>query len=400
MNEIRWIRNGMAPSGDAYTSLMGQEEVEKARAFHRSFPQYRETPLAELPAMAAYLGIGRLFIKDESWRFGLNAFKALGGSYAMGRYLGELTGRDPASMDYRTVTSEALRKETGEITFFTATDGNHGRGVAWAARELGQKAVVYMPRGTTGIRLENILREGARATIEEASYEECVRMAAEAAAASGGVVVQDTAWEGYEKIPSWIMQGYGTMIAEADEQMEKAASGPPTHVFIQAGVGSVTGAVAGYFALKYPQSPPVLITIEAEAADCLYQSALAGDGKPRRAAGSGETIMAGLNCGEANIISWDILRNHCSFFTAISDQVAVKGMRMAAAPLKGDPQVISGESGAVGLGLLAALMETEEWKELREAAGLDSASRVLLFSTEGDTDPERYRNIVWRGLER
>lgn len=413
MDPVKWTLNHTPPSEDRYSALMDPAEIAKVRAFHRSFPQYAETPLAELPRMAAQLGVGRLFIKDESYRFGLNAFKALGGSYAIARHIGDLTGRDISELDYAALTSPELAGQIGEITFFTATDGNHGRGVAWAANQLGQKAVVFMPRGTTNTRLENIRKENATATIEDADYTACVRMAAAAAARTeGSVVVQDTAWEGYEKIPSWIMQGYGTMLAEADEQLGRAGvgaeagaragagAGAPTHILIQAGVGSVTGAVAGYFARRWPAAPPLIITVEAAAADCLYQSTLAADGQTRPAAGNGETIMAGLNCGEANPISWDILRNHCAIFTAIPDRIAARGMRLAAAPIKGDPPVTSGESGAVGLGLLAAIMEEPELKELREAAGLNSSSEVLLFSTEGDTDPETYRRIVWDGAER
>lgn len=194
--------------------------------------------------MATYLGLKEVYVKDESYRFGLNAFKVLGGSFAMARYIAKQTGKDVSELPYNVLTSDELRNEFGQATFFTATDGNHGRGVAWAANKLGQKSVVLMPKGSTQTRLNNILKEGAKATIEEENYDECVRMAnAMAEKTENGVMVQDTAWDGYEEIPAWIMQGYGTMANEADDQLHEAGCERPTHVFIQAGVGSLAGAV-------------------------------------------------------------------------------------------------------------------------------------------------------------
>ena len=212
-----------------------------------------------------------------------------------------------------------------------------------------------------------------------------------------GVVVQDTAWEGYEEIPAWIMQGYGTMANEAADQLRQVSVNRPTHVFVQAGVGSLAGAVVGYFTNLYPNDPPKFVVMEARAADCLYQGAVAGDGDPRIVGGDLQTIMAGLACGEPNIISWDILRNHVSAFVSCPDWVSAKGMRMLSAPVKGDPRVISGESGAVGMGLLSTIMQDEDYKELREYLELDQSSQVLMFSTEGDTDPDKYKEIVWEG---
>lgn len=397
MEKIKWSVNEMPHSSDAQIGLMSRKEVDRARAFHRSFPQYCETPLVSLEKMAEGLGLSGVYIKDESCRFGLNAFKVLGGSYAIGKYIAKKTGKDIAETDYGYLTSESFRKEFGQTVFFTATDGNHGRGVAWAARILGQRAVVFMPKGSKKARFDKIAGEGAEVTIEECNYDECVRMAAKAAAETpGGVVVQDTAWMGYEEIPAWIMQGYGTMAAEADDQME-AMGVRPTHIFVQAGVGSLAGAVQGYFADRFKESAPVVVIMEAQAADCLYQSAEAGDGNPRMVDGELNTIMAGLACGEPNIISWDILRNHSRVFVSCPDWVAARGMRMLAAPKKGDPQVISGESGAVGMGLLAAVMTDPAYDGLRKAIGLDRESRVLLFSTEGDTDKEGFQRIVWEG---
>lgn len=400
MKEIQWAENRMPKTADTSLPIMSLENVAKARAFHESFPQYSKTPLAKLDHMAEYLGLGGLFVKDESYRFGLNAFKVLGGSFAMANYIAKQIHRDVSQLPYAVLTSEELRKEFGQATFFTATDGNHGRGVAWAANRLGQKSVVLMPKGSTQTRLENILKEGADATITDVNYDECVRRAnAMAEQTPNGVMVQDTAWDGYEEIPSWIMQGYGTMASEADEQLREYGCDRPTHIFIQAGVGSLAGAIQGYFANRYPDNPPVVVVMEADSAACLYKGAKAADGSIRIVDGDMPTIMAGLACGEPNTISWDILKNHVSVFTSCPDWVSARGMRLLAAPVKGDPQVTSGESGAVGMGLLSAVMEQEEYRDLRELLKLDKNSTVLLFSTEGDTDPQRYKEIVWDGKQ-
>ena len=257
METIKWAANRLPKSEDKDLAVMSLENVAKARAFHRSFPQYSVTPLAELSGMARELGLAGLYVKDESYRFGLNAFKVLGGSFAMARYIAQKTGKDVSEMSYDYLTSDKLKEEFGQATFFTATDGNHGRGVAWAANKLGQKAVVHMPKGSVKTRFDNIAREGAQVTIEEVNYDDCVRMAAaEAAATPNGVVVQDTAWEGYEEIPAWIMQGYGTMASEAADQLREIGAGRPTHVFVQAGVGSLAGAIQGFFVNRYPDCPP------------------------------------------------------------------------------------------------------------------------------------------------
>lgn len=400
MDKIKWIQNTMPRTADANLKVMDLAEVKKAHDFHQTIPGYEKTPLASLQHMADYLGLSQVYVKDESYRFGLNAFKVLGGSFAMARYIAQKTNRDVSELDFETLTSDKLREEFGQATFFTATDGNHGRGVAWAANRLKQKSVVYMPKGSTQTRLDNIKAEGATATIEEVNYDECVRMAAAAAAKTpNGVVVQDTAWSGYEEIPSWIMQGYGTMAMEASEQLDEAGTDCPTHVFVQAGVGSLAGAVQGYFANKYPENPPTVVVVEADVAACLYKGAVAGDGEEYIVDGDMQTIMAGLACGEPNTISWDILKNHVSVFVAAPDWVAAKAMRMLSAPIKGDPQVVSGESGAAPFGVLVEIMTNPELAELKKELKLDENSKVLLFSTEGDTDPDRYKEIVWDGKQ-
>ncbi len=397
-DKIQWAGNTMPKSDDKHLGIMSLDHVKKARAFHQSFPQYTVTPLARLDGQAARLGLSNLCVKDESYRFGLNAFKVLGGSFAMANYIADETGKDVAECTFDYLTSDQLAKDFGQATFFTATDGNHGRGVAWAANKLGQKAVVHMPKGSTKPRFDNIAAEGATVTIEEVNYDECVRMAAaEADACERGVIVQDTAWEGYEKIPSWIMEGYGTMASEAAEQLREMAINRPTHVFVQAGVGSLAGAVVGYFTNLYPDNPPTFVVVECAPAACLYKGAAAGDGDPRIVDGDMPSIMAGLCCGEPNILGWDILRNHTTAFVSCPDWVTARGMRTLGAPEKGDPRVISGESGAVTTGLVETLMLDPEYAELKELIGLDKTSSVLCFSTEGDTDPDQYRRIVWEG---
>ncbi|MGI6110418.1 MAG: diaminopropionate ammonia-lyase [Bacilli bacterium] len=398
MEKIKWAMNKMPRGNGKEQKLMSVEEVQKARGFHKSFPQYSETPLAELKGMSAYLGLKDFFVKDESYRFGLNAFKVLGGSYAMGRYIAEQLGRDITEVDYNYLTSDKLKEEFGTTTFYTATDGNHGRGVAWAANKLGQKSVVHMPKGSSQIRLKNIQKEGADACIEDVNYDECVRIAnAEAEASDNGVMVQDTAWDGYEKIPTWIMQGYGTMAMEAAEQLKAAGVERPTHIFVQAGVGSLAGAVQGFFANLYPDNCPTTVIVEASEAACLYKSASAQDGKIQFVDGDMQTIMAGLACGEPNTISWEILKDNATAFVSCPDWVSAKGMRMLGAPVKGDPQVVSGESGAVAMGLISTLMKDEAYTELKNELKLDENSKVLMFSTEGDTDPDNWREIVWNG---
>lgn len=378
-------------------SILTSEEVTKAKNFHSTFPQYKETPLAKLENLAKEIGLGGIYVKDESYRFGLNAFKVLGGSYAMAKYLAQKLGEDISNLGYERLISKEVKDRLGDVTFYTATDGNHGRGVAWTANKLNQKSVVYMPFGSSKTRLENILKEGAEASITDMNYDDAVRLAAQNAEKTNGVIVQDTAWEGYEEIPTWIMQGYGTMALEALEQLNKDGVDRPTHIFLQAGVGSMAGAVQGFFASKFKDECPITVIAESDLADCIYKSALAKDGSIRTVGGKMQTIMAGLACGEPNTIGWEILKNYSSAFLSCPDWTAANGMRILGNPLSGDTYVKSGESGAVTLGVLYEIMTNDEYKELREKLKLNKDSKVLLFSTEGDTDPKKYRDIVWFG---
>ncbi|WP_346354366.1 diaminopropionate ammonia-lyase [Azotosporobacter soli] len=395
--KIKWVANGKRGQAKADLTFLSPSEIGKVKKFHESFPEYKPTPLADLGQLAKHIGVAGLYVKDESYRFGLNAFKVLGGSFAMARYLAEKLGKDISELSYAELTSSETRKALGEITFATATDGNHGRGVAWTANRLKQKSVIYMPKGSSQTRLKNIQAEGADASITDLNYDDAVRLITERAKKNGWVVVQDTAWEGYEDIPAWIMQGYGTMAAEALTQLQEIQVKKPTHIFIQAGVGSLAGAVQGYFAAAFGEEQPKVVIVESDQADCMYKSGLANDGKPHAVGGDMVTIMAGLACGEANIIGWNILRDYSEAFVSCPDWVAANGMRILGNPLSKDKQVVSGESGAVTTGLVVELMTNPALKDLKDRLGLNEQSRILVFSTEGDTDPAKYRSITWQG---
>lgn len=398
MKEMKWKLNDLPKIEDKekLITFLSDEEIGKAQKFHESFPQYTVTPLVKLENLAKEIGVGGFYVKDESYRFGLNAFKVLGGSFAMGKYIAQKLGKDLAELPYEKMISDETRKELGEITFYTATDGNHGRGVAWTANKLKQKSVVYMPIGSTEYRLNKIKAEGAEATITDLNYDDAVRLATEKAEETGGLVVQDTAWEGYEDIPAWIMQGYGTMAKEAVAQLKDYGVNRPTHVFVQAGVGSLAGAVQGLIANAYDECP-ITVVVEADEADCYYRSAEVGDGKAVAVGGDMPTIMAGLACGEVNTIGFEVLKNYASAFVSAPDWVAAKGMRTLGNPLRGDEKIISGESGAVPAGTVLEVMTNPEFEDFRKAIKLDENSQVLVISTEGDTDPDMYKSIVWDG---
>ncbi len=375
----------------------GLAAAEKARRFHQSFPGYAPTPLAKLSALAESLGVAGIYVKDESRRFGLNAFKGLGGSYCLGRYIAERMGLDIDELPFEKMTSKDVKEALGEITFVTATDGNHGRGIAWTAHMLGQKAVVFMPKGSVEERLENIRRLGAQAEITEFNYDQTVAYAAECEKKYGWVLVQDTAWEGYETIPGWIMEGYTTMALEAVEQLETVK---PTHIFLQAGVGAMSGAVTGFFADYYRNAEkPVITIVEPDQADCVYRTARAADGKLHTVDGDMRTIMAGLACGVPCTIGWDVLSKYADCFVSMPDWVAAQGMRILGNPMGDDPKVISGESGASAFGFVTELLrgKSKELAGLKDQLGITRDSRILCFSTEGDTDRENYRQIVWDG---
>lgn len=399
--EIQYFVNENTRKTDsekASAAFMNREVVEKVRNFHKSFPEYKVTPLHNLDELSKQFGVRHIWVKDESYRFGLNAFKVLGGSYAVGKYLAERLNVDISELSFEKLRSKEVKEELGDITFVTATDGNHGRGIAWAANQLGQKSVVYMPKGSSEIRLTNIQNEGAEASITDLNYDDTVRLASQKAKENGWVLIQDTAWDGYEEIPAWIMQGYLTIIDEAMEQIANAVDDRPTHVFLQAGVGSFAGSMLGYLVEKFGEERPITVIVEPDKADCLYQSMRVGDGKPRAVTGALDTIMAGLACGEPSKTSWGILKDYAQSFVSCPDYAAARGMRILANPLGCDPHIVSGESGAaVGIGLVSLVAENSRLVDMKNALNLNQDSKILIISTEGDTDPVHYRKIVWDG---
>src|SRR6056297_1595008 len=376
---------------------LNKNNLTKIYELHESIPNYSKTPLFELNKLAERLKVEKIWVKDESYRFGLNAFKVLGGIFAVASYLEEKYGEDIVSdLTFNELKCKEVKEKVGDITFVTATDGNHGRGIAWASNQLGYKSVIFMPKGSSKIRLNNIKKEGAEAYITDFNYDESVKIADKYARDHNGVLIQDNAWKGYEKIPKWIMQGYTTIIDEVVNDIEEKNE-KITHVFLQAGVGSFASSILGYLVNKYGSKRPKSIIVEPEKASCMYKSAVYNDGIPHRVDGSLNTIMSGLACGEPSTIGWDILKKYADMFVSCSDNVSAKGMRILGNPLSEDPKVISGESGAVGLGLLSIIQEYPQYKEISEKLKIDSNSKILIINTEGDTDPQAYRDIVWDG---
>jgi len=392
---LKWVKNNIPKSDSSKSmSLMEVDVVEKIRNFHKSFPQYEITPLVSLSELSKELGVGGIYVKDESRRFGLGSFKALGCTFAIASFIAQRLGKSIWELDYKTLPEAASK--LGEFTFFAATDGNHGRAVAWAARELGQKAVIYMNKGCPQVRLKHILKENAEASISELNYDDTIRYVKELAAKTpNSEIIQDTAWEGYEDIPGWIMQGYAVMALEACRQLDEKNI-KPTHLIIQAGVGAFAASAEALITNYYGKNAPVSFVVEPYVANCYQLSVEKGDGKPVNVTGDMKTIMAGLACGEPSITAWDILKNNSDYFVTIDDEHAENAMKVLATPKNGDPKVISGESGASGMGFLLELLTNDKLAELRQKAGVDKNSKFLLFSTEGDTDPENYQKIVFQ----
>ncbi len=384
------------PPGGPAPETLGRSVARKTRRFHRRLPGYTPTPLVALGQLARTWGLAGILVKDEASRFGLGAFKALGGSYAVARLVCARLGWDIDTTDYRELIGDEARRRLGRITLATATDGNHGRGVAWAAQQIGQSAVVFMPQGSAAARVDSIRDHGARVVVTDLNYDDTVRLAWRQARKHGWEVVQDTAWEGYRDIPRWIMQGYLTLVDEAADQMS-ALGRHPTHVFLQAGVGAFAGTMTAYLVNRYPDNPPRIIIMEPNAAACLLASAASADGQPQTVGGDLATIMAGLACGEPHPAAWDILRTFACGFLGCPDFTAANGMRILAHPLAGDPAVEAGESGAVGLGVLDLLMNAPSLAALKHELGLGPDATPLLFNTEGATDPANYRRILWYG---
>ncbi len=375
-------------------SFLNHDVAQRIYSYHKSYPMYEETPLVDLKEQAENLGVSKILVKDESYRFGLNAFKVLGGSYAIGKVVADKLGIDLKDLPFEKLISDEVREELGEMTFITATDGNHGRGVAWAANQLKQKAIVYMPKGTVEERVKNIEKEGAKVVVHDGNYDEAVRYANELAEKHGYIMVQDTAWDGYEDIPRWIMQGYMTLAWEMYSRMEKEEI-KPTHVFLQAGVGSFAAAVTGFLASMYKEDKPSITIVEPSTVACIYESARANERV--LIGGNHETIMAGLACGEPNTFGLKVLLDYADHFISATDEFAAHGMRVLGNPMGDDKKVISGESGAASFGAIAKVLSDERFASVKEELKIDENSVLLFVSTEGDTDKDNYEKIVWDG---
>ena len=361
------------------TSAYSFIATENIRNLHTSLKVYRETPLVELKN---FKGVRSIFIKDESQRFGLKAFKALGGVWAIYTVISRELGLNNPPLD----EIFNRRAELDKLTFITTTDGNHGKGVSWAAGMFGCKSYVYMPKGTVEIRAQAI-RDAGSATVEitDLNYDDCVKFTAQLAEKNHWHLIQDTSWAGYEDIPAQIMLGYTTLAYEALWQMHYVR---PTHIFLQAGVGSMAGAIAAVFAEVFKDNPPRVTIVEPTEVACFYETMRIGDGLIHSATGNGQTMMAGLNCATPCEIAWKILRRFAADTATISDDVAADAMRVLAAQ-----KIISGESGCAGFALANAALDD---KNLQRALELDENSIIFVINTEGDTDPKNYKAIVER----
>lgn len=365
---------------------LGVEAAEAVERFLSHRPNHKPTPLRSLPALAADLGLGAIHLKDEGYRLGLGSFKALGGAYAVIRLVLEAAesqlGR-PVGM--AELHSPEVAKISAAMTFGCATDGNHGRSVAQGAQLVGARSVIFVHGGVSDARVAAIARYGAEMVRVAGTYDDSVAEAARVCAENGWTVVSDTSWPGYERIPGLVMQGYTAIMREALEKLPA----PPTHVFVQAGVGGIAAAAAAYLSSRFGENRPTFVVVDPARAACIFETARTGH--PVKLQHGEPTVMAMLECYEPSPLAWRILSRVTDAFMTVEDETAIEVMNRLARPLGHDPVVVAGESGGAGLaGLLTATRDPE----MRTAIGLDATSRVLLVVTEGATDPDRYRELV------
>lgn len=345
--------------------------VSTSLNFHASLPFYKPTPQLELKELASSMGVGNIYVKDESHRFGLKAFKGLGASYAI---------------------KKIMEKDPGITTFCTATDGNHGRAVAWAAKLFGKEAVVFVPGDITEYRLNTIEKEGARVEKIDGNYEDATTAAEKASKDNGWQLVQDAAWENYEEIPAYIMAGYITHFKELEYSIHRIAKPEVDLVFLQSGVGSWPASAVWYYANRYGRSRPKLVIVEPEEAAGFLASLK--EGRRTSPNGNYNTIMAGLNCGIPSLSAWEILHKNVDASMAIPDEFAREAIRRLYFSKGEDPKIISGESGVGGVAGLIALLEDPKFEELKNSLGINRDTRILCYSTEGATDPESFKKII------
>lgn len=351
--------------------------------FHRTLPGYAPSPLRSLPGLAGSLGVGLLHLKDESNRFGLPAYKVVGAAWAACQVL-----RDRYRSPEAGLAELGSRAAAEGLVLVTATEGNHGRGVARVARWLGIGAEVHLPAGSARSRIEGIQGEGAAVVEVAGSYDDAV---ASAARRAGGMqlLLQDQGWDGYEAIPGWIADGYDTIFSEAEFQLQAADQPAPDLVLVQIGVGTLASAVVRHFRARGRARYPILLGVEPAEAACALRSIAAG-APVSFEAGAHSSIMAGLNCGTPSTAAWPLLRDGMQGFLAIEDDQARQAMRLLAAN-----GVRAGASGSAGIGGLLELARPEH-REARAALGISGTTRVLVISTEGVTDPVLWESVVAR----
>ncbi|WP_111430138.1 diaminopropionate ammonia-lyase [Rhodobacteraceae bacterium DSL-40] len=385
------VLNGQArrdlPWNAGQDAILNEAAFEEARAAVASWPGYAPTPLRSLEGLAAEAAVAELHYKDEAGRFGLGSFKALGGAYAVARLLcRELSARLGIPVSMQDIASGRFADAAAGITVSCATDGNHGRAVAWGAWRFGCRCVIFIHASVSEHRQRAMEAFGAEVRRTAETYDDCQRLSRELAASEGWFIVSDTTGPGCgDEVPRDVMQGYEISAWEACNALDA----PPTHVFLQTGVGGFAAAVAGQITRRWGSSRPLVILADPDRAACWLESFRIG--APTPVTGSLDTLMAGLACGEVSSLAWSILRDHADAVMAIDDSAAVEMMRRLARPRGRDPEIIAGESAVAGL---AALMAAASDAEVRAVLKLDGNSRVLVFGTEGATDPELYRELV------
>jgi diaminopropionate ammonia-lyase len=360
-----------------------RREAAHALAFHRSLPHYAPTPLVDAPAAAQALGVARVWVKDESSRLGLPAFKVLGTSWAVYRALEERLGDEGFGRWEAIEDLEQKLEPLRPLSLAAATDGNHGRAVARVARLLGLGARIFVPEDMVAARREAIAGEGAEVVVVDGSYDDAVERSAEAE----GLLISDTSWPGYERVPSWVIEGYSTMLWEIEEELTRRGEAGPDLVVVQVGVGAFAAAVARHFLRPDPPRHPKLVAVEPAGADCLFQSVSAG--RLVSVPGPHDSIMAGLNCGRPSLVAWPNVSRSMDVLVAVDDEPAREAMRLAARS-----GIVAGESGAAGLGGLLHLLRSAEGGGARRLLGVNEHTRVLVFNSEGATDPDAYRRVV------
>ena len=372
--------------GDAVERVLSCQDFATSRAEITQWPGYQPTPLVSLTALAAKIGVGGILYKDEGARFGLGSFKALGGSYAaqrvLQRQISARLGHEVSLEDIRTGT---YRSEAAEITLVSATDGNHGRSLAWGCQRFGAPCRIYIHAEVSEGRAQAMRDLGADVIRIAGDYDASVILAKQEAADNGWFVVSDTSWEGYSQPPRDVMAGYGVMTQEICDSLEQA----PTHVFLQGGVGGLAAGVVAGLRQHWGAQAPRVVIVEPELAACLFESGRTGEATTF--AIETETLMAGLSCGEPSGMAWEILSEEVSDFLTIPESLVAPSVRLLARPLPGDTAIEAGESAIAGL---AALIAAREDAELSRKLGLTAEARVLLIGSEGVTDPAIFAQIM------